>query len=78
MEVIFVLANMPWNFIPGERVRESIFVTTDLFETPWWRKIFPSMARFSMGYRCRSCKQITLDYGKKYTHQEAREILDEN
>jgi hypothetical protein len=78
MEVVFVLANAPFYVLPGERVRQSIHTGgDDLFANPWWRQYLPSKAQYALGHHCRSCKYLTLDYGKKYSQTEAREILED-
>src|SRR5260221_3210574 len=77
MEVVFVLANIPLLLLPGERVRKNIHTAgDDIFKNPWWRRIFPSFAEYALGHHCRACKYLELDYAKRYSQQEARELLE--
>ncbi len=62
------------SFVPLTKFKRFAFVDEDLNRRSWLRRLFPSPARFSPSFICRSCQLYLVDYGTVLSRRQADEV----
>jgi len=62
------------SFVPLAKFKRFAFVDEDLNRRSLLRRLFPSRARFSPSFICRSCQLYLVDYGTVLSRRQADEV----
>jgi hypothetical protein len=78
MQTGFLLTRSPVFFLPKERILSVVHTNfgCDIFANRWWQRFLPGLARYVIGLHCVACNLLMVDYGKKYTWKEGKEISE--
>lgn len=61
------------SFVPVKKFKRFAFVDEDLNRRSLLARLFPSRARFSPSFICRSCQLYLVDYGTVLSRRQANE-----